>query len=631
MKSVILGIAAFHPDSSACLVVDGELKAAVSEERLGSRMKHDAAFPRQAIDWVLSSTGVKPEDVTHVAVARDTSANRARKIAYVLAHPFHSAGAVREHFARRGRDAEQGVRGLPQGGVQAGDVVFPNAELVCVEHHLAHLASAYYCSPFEHASALTYDGSGDFASLMAAKCEGTKIEILDRVTLPVSIGFFYTAICQFIGFDGFGEEYKVMGLAPYGEDRYHEEMKKLLVIDEDGWFHFGPGYFAMPNGWSCNFKTSEDFMNMFKLYTPKLCRLLGGEPRKRSEPLTQREKDLARSCQVRFEEVAIHCLNRLHRIAPNDNVCMAGGSALNGVANARILRDTPFRTPYLQAAASDEGTSLGAAMWAWHNAAGGTKRFHMTHAFWGPSYGEDRIVADIEAKLGTSLAKGTPEAADGAMRVTVRCQTSSATQVNPNADGSAFDAQGTKTLEVDVGRWEDAELFPKIISLLREGRIVGWYQGASEWGPRALGNRSILADPTNPDMKAIINAKIKRRESFRPFAPSVLAENVKDYFEQDVYSPFMMHVVKFRPEWRGRLPAVVHADGTGRLQSVSREFNRRYYDLIKAFKDVSGVGILLNTSFNENEPVVDTPAQALDCFLRTDMDALCLGQWLLVK
>ena len=626
MKSVILGIAAFHPDSSACLVVDGELKAAVSEERLGARMKHDAAFPQQAIAWVLESSGVKPEEVTHVAVARDTSANKAQKIAYVLSHPVHSFGAVKEHFARRGRDAEQGVHVRPEGGVQAGTVTFPNAQLVCVEHHLAHLASAYYCSPFEDASALTYDGSGDFASLMAAKCTGTKIEILDRVTLPVSIGFFYTAICQFIGFDGFGEEYKVMGLAPYGEDKYHEEMKKLLVIDEDGWFHFGPGYFVLPNGWSCNFKTSEDFMNMFKLYTPKLCQLLGGAPRKRSEPLTQREKDLARSCQVRFEEVAIHCLNHLHQIAPNERLCMAGGSALNGVANARILRDTSFRTPYLQAAASDEGTSLGAALWAWHNVVGGTKRFHMTHAFWGPSYDETRIKKDIAEKLGVTEALK-----DAEQHFNVQCQTSSATQVNPNAYGSLFDATGVKTLDVAVSRDEDAELFPKIISLLRDGKIVGWYQGASEWGPRALGNRSILADPTNPNMKAIINAKIKRRESFRPFAPSVLAENVKDYFEQDVYSPFMMHVVKFKPEWRDKLPAVVHADGTGRLQSVSREFNQRYYDLISAFKAVSGVGILLNTSFNENEPVVDTPAQALDCFLRTDMDALCLGNWLLVK
>lgn len=586
-KNVILGIAAFHPDSSACVVVDGELKAAVSEERLGLRMKHDAAFPVKAIEWVLQAAGVTPDDVDVVAVARDEQANKIQKIKYVLLNPFHSLGAVKEHFARRRRDSETGLCILPEGGVKAGPFVFKNAREVKVEHHLAHVASAYYCSPFESASALTYDGSGDFASLMACRCEGTKIEILDRVYLPVSVGFFYTAICQYIGFDGFGEEYKVMGLAPYGEDKYHEEMKKLIVIDDDGWFHFGKGYFNMPDGWSCNFKTADDFMNMFKLYTPKLCKLLGGAPRKRTEPLTQKEKDLAKSCQVRFEEVAIHCLNRLHKLAPNDNFCMAGGSALNGVANARILRDTPFKTPYLQAAASDEGTSLGAALWAWHNVCRGAKRFHMKHAFWGPSYDDARIDKVVADKVDVS--------------------------------------------KIHCHRYEDQELFNKIIELLRKGCVVGWYQGASEWGPRALGNRSILADPTNPDMKAIINAKIKRRESFRPFAPSVLAEKVKDYFEQDVYSPFMMHVVKFKPEWRAKLPAVAHVDGTGRLQSVSREFNPRYYDLIKRFSEVSGVGILLNTSFNENEPVVDTPEQAIDCFLRTDMDALCLGNVLVVK
>lgn len=617
-KSVILGVAAFHPDSAACIVVDGELKAAVSEERLGRRLKHDAAFPEKAIDWVLASQGLTFADITHIAVARDTSANRGAKVKYVLSHFTHALGAVWEHFARRSRDGEAFAKLLAK---------CPKAKLVHVEHHLAHLASAYYCSPFESASGLTYDGSGDFATMLAAKCEGTKIEILDRVTLPVSIGYFYTALCQYIGFNGFGEEYKVMGLAPYGEDKYRDEMQKLIITDENGWFHFGDGYFAMPNGWNSNFETADDFINgMLTLYTPKLCKLLGGAPRKRNEPLTQREKDIARSCQVRFEEVAIHCMKHLYTLAPNDNFCMAGGSALNGVANARILRDTPFKTPYLQAAASDEGTCLGAALWCWHNIVGGTKRFHMTHAFWGPSYDEDRIKTDIVQALNVNESLTGNE-----QHFKVECRASSATQVNPNADGSLFDTTGVKTVDIMVARHEDKVLFDKIVQILRSGKIVGWYQGASEWGPRALGNRSILADPTNPNMKAIINAKIKRRESFRPFAPSVLAEDVKVYFKQDVYSPFMMHVVEFKPEWREKLPAVAHVDGTGRLQSVSREFNARYYDLISAFKKVSGVGILLNTSYNENEPVVDTPAQALDCFLRTDMDALCLGPYLLVK
>jgi carbamoyltransferase len=309
-----------------------------------------------------------------------------------------------------------------------------------------------------------------------------------------------------------------------------------------------------------------------------------GEPRARKAPLTQREKDIARSTQVRFEEAAVHCLSRLHRLVPTERVAMAGGCALNGVANARILRDTPFTTPYLQAAASDDGTCLGAAYYVWHQVLGRRERFHMQHAFWGPAYPEERLRAVAEAS-------GFP------LRVCAN----------------------------------EAELVEGAAGMIADGLVLGWYQGRSEWGPRALGNRSILANPMLPTMKDTINAKIKRRESFRPFAPSVLKECVPLYFEQTVDSPFMMHVVKIRPEWRERLPAVTHVDGTGRLQSVERANNPLYYDLIDAFRRRTGVGVVLNTSFNENEPIVDTPEQALDCFRRTDMDALCLGRYVLVK
>jgi carbamoyltransferase len=321
---------------------------------------------------------------------------------------------------------------------------------------------------------------------------------------------------------------------------------------------------------------------MGRLFTDRVVRELGA-PRQRTEPLTQREKDIARSCQVRFEEAAVHCLRRLHAQVPTVQLVMAGGCALNGVANARILRDTPFRAPYLQAASSDDGTCLGAAYWCYHNAAGGQKRFYMRHAFWGPEY--------LEAELrAAARSAGVP--------------------VHAHADG---------------------QLLESVVKLLRAGKVVGWYQGRSEWGPRALGNRSILADPTHPGMKEIINAKIKRRESFRPFAPSVLREKAGDYFEQAVDSPFMMHVVKFKPEWRTKLPAVAHVDGTGRLQTVGRDENPLYYDLIRKFGEQSGAYVVLNTSFNENEPIVDTPQQALDCFLRTDMDALVLGSHILNK
>lgn len=579
--SVILGINAFHADSSACLVIDGKLIAAIAEERLGDRVKHDPRYPFHAIEKVLEIGNVRLRDITHVAIARDVQANKVAKVHYLFTQPKTALPLVR-HFLDRKKQTEDMWTTLAKYFEE--NVWDLKWKIVEVEHHLAHIASAYYLSPFDSLTAgLSYDGSGDFASLMAARCEGTKIDILDRVTLPKSLGFFYSAICQFIGFDHFGEEYKVMGLAPYGEDSYRNEMSQLISLSENEWFGFNKSYFKISEGYHAAELTEGGYILMPTMYSDKMKQLLG-EPRNRQKTLTQREKDLARSCQVRFEEAAIHCLNKLHRLVPTNQFAMAGGSALNGVANARVLRDTPFEIPYLQAAASDEGTCIGAAFWCYHNVVKGQERFHMHHAFWGGEYSDGVIKQAIEQN----------------------------------------------SLCYEYIEDEDV-LLEKIVNLISKGNVIGWFQGRSEWGPRALGNRSILADPTNPQMKDIINAKIKRRESFRPFAPSVLAEKVKDYFEQDVFSPFMMHVVKFKKKWRDRLPAVVHVDGTGRLQSVAYKDNPRYYKLIKRFGEKSGVFILLNTSFNENEPVVETPEEAISCFLRTDMDAICLGNFLIKK
>lgn len=579
--SVILGINAFHADSAAALLIDGELKSAIAEERVGRRSKHNPAFPSSAIRRVLEESRVRLRDITHVAIARDTRANLKAKAIYSVSHPRQSLGAIREHVSRSRRTGD--VLGL-----LAPLLGEPETEgryaLVSVEHHLAHIASAYYCSPFESLTAgLSYDASGDFCSLMAARCEGTRIEVLDRVTLPNSLGFFYTALCQFIGFDAFGEEYKVMGLAPYGEDSFREFISSLVSLNPNGWFTLAPKHFGMHSGGESGGVDQNANITMGQLYTANWSDVIG-PPRRRNEPLTQREKDLARSCQIRFEEAAVHCFRRLHSLVPTDQVSYAGGCALNGVANARLLRETPFRKPFIQCAASDDGTSLGAALWAYHNVVGGSKRFVMRHAFWGPEYSDSRHANAVKTT-------GMPG----------RCM------ANREA------------------------LIQKTAKLLQVGLVLGWYQGGSEWGPRALGNRSILANPAHPGMKDQINQKIKRRESFRPFAPSVLKEHVSTYFEQDVDSPFMMHVVKFRPEWRDRLPAVVHVDGTGRLQSVSRESNALYYDLIAEFGRLTGVNLLLNTSFNENEPIVDTPEQAVDCFVRNDMDALVIGRHLVVK
>lgn len=579
--TVILGFNAFHADSAACLVVDGVLVGAVAEERLGPRIKHSSAFPEHAIRRLLADASLSLRDITHVAMARDPKANVSAKMRYVAQRPVRSAAAVLEHF-RRNRQTKSTVHQLAEVcGENPAAVKFETIE---VEHHLAHVASAYYLSPFEGVTAgLSYDGSGDFASMMAARCEGNRIEILDRVTLPDSLGFFYTALCQFIGFNEFGEEYKVMGLAPYGEDRYRDAMQKLLFLDNESWFRLGKGYFGMHDGGASDTTDQRGHVQMGRFFSDRLVGLLG-QQRERSAPITQREMDIARSTQVRFEEAALHCVKRLHSLVPTDQLAMAGGCALNGVANARILRETPFSNPYLQAAASDDGTCLGAAYHTWHHVLGRTERFHMKHAFWGPGYSDDRmrLVAEASGHLVKVCA-------------------------------------------------DDTELTETAAGLLADGLVMGWYQGRSEWGPRALGNRSILANPAVPEMKDTINEKIKRRESFRPFAPSVLKEDVGTYFEQTVDSPFMMHVVKIRAEWRDRLPAITHVDGTGRLQTVDRESNPLYHTLISEFKTRTGLGLVLNTSFNENEPVVDTPEQAYDCFRRTDMDALCLGRYVLVK
>jgi carbamoyltransferase len=579
--SVILGINAFHADSAVCLVIDGVLHAAVAEERLGQRQKHSPQFPDNAIRRVLNDAGLRLRDITHIAIAKNPSSNIAAKFSYVINQPRKAAGAVIEHFSRRHSTDSAFDRLAEVCGEDPSTVRF---QVVRVEHHLAHIASAYYLSPFDSLTAgFSYDASGDFVSAMAARCEGSHIEVVDRVALPNSLGFFYTACCQFIGFDGFGEEYKVMGLAPYGEDKYAEQMKELVVLEGQDWYRLKPGCFAMHQGGESGEVDERGQLVQSRLYTDRFLELFG-EPRRREDPVTQREMDIARSVQVRFEEAAIHCMHTLHRLVPTDQLVMAGGCALNGVANARILRDTPFKKQYLQCASADDGTCLGAAYHCWHEVLKQTKRFRMKHAYWGPGYSEEQLQS-------AANAAGLP----------------------------------VRTFE------DDEALVEAVAELIAAGKVVGWYQGKSEWGPRALGNRSILANPTLPTMKDTINAKIKRRESFRPFAPSVLRDRVSEYFEENVESPFMMHVVKIKPEWRSKLPAITHVDGTGRLQTVGRSENPLYYDLIEAFSRMTGVAIVLNTSFNENEPIVDTPAQAVDCFKRTDMDALCLGRHILVK
>ena len=577
--SLIVGLNAFHPDSSACVLRDGRLVAAVAEERLGARIKHAAGFPGRALREVLRIVGATIRDVDYVAVGNDSNANILAKVGHVLKAPMRSVRGVLTHFQRRAQMCDFKTLVTEACGAAESDCHF---EIVRVEHHLAHIASSYYASDFDEAAGFSYDGAGDFVSAMFARCKGNRIEILDRVFVPHSFGFFYTSICQFIGFERFGEEYKVMGLAAYGRPVYGEVMRELVRLNGNGQFRLDLNCFRPlgKNLEECVDEKGEIILP--PLYSDELVKRLG-LPRNRKAELTQRDKDLAASCQAHFEEAVLYCLNSLHSRVSSKNLVTAGGCALNGVCNARILRDTLFRRSYIQCAASDDGTAIGAALYVWNTVLGKPRASVIDHAYWGPEYSEAQMENAIRGK------------------------------------GLAYE------------RLNELDFLQRVAQHLNSGHVVGWYQGRSEWGPRALGNRSILAHPGWPGMKDLINQKIKRREAFRPFAPTILAEEVPNYFEQSLESPFMMHVVKIKPEKRQALAAVCHEDNTGRLHTVKREQNRLYYDLIKEFAKLSGTPVVLNTSFNENEPIVDTPEQAINCYLRSDIDVLCLGPFVTTK
>ena len=574
--SVILGLNIGHPDSAACLLINGKLVGAVSEERLGRRIKHDSSFPHLAIQWLLKSQGLLISDIDHVAVAKNPWANLAIKVGRALLNPTKLSGAASKFIARH--KTSLNLNDMVSLSVP-NDTSTPKFQIVNVEHHLAHISSSYYTSPFDKSKAISFDGSGDNVSVMMAECNGPNIKILKREFLPASLGHFYTAMCQFIGFNKFGEEYKVMGLAPYGEDEYSKELKKIITTECAASFALNSSYIDVDK--AMRTASTSDLHERFPdLFTNRMGDLF----RARTSPISiisQREKNIAKSTQIRFEIVAQKIIGKL--LEPGDNLVMAGGCALNGVNNAGILDRFDINNFYIHPAASDDGTAVGAAFYCWHNILKQKERFHMGHAFWGPSHSEDEIQKTIAAIKMTH-----------------------------------------KNLSV-IKFTSETDLINVAAKDISENKVVGWYQGASEWGPRALGNRSILANPSHPNMKEIINKKIKKRESFRPFAPSVLKEDVKIYFEQDVYSPFMMHVVKFKTKWRATFPSVTHVDFSGRIQSVCKENNRKYYNLITAVKKITGHGIVLNTSFNENEPVVDTPDQAASCFIRTDMDILYLN------
>jgi carbamoyltransferase len=582
--SVILGVSAYHGDASAALVVDGSLVAAVEEERF-ARIKHWAGFPRHSIRTCLAIAGVEPRDIDHFAIARDPRAHRWRKLRFILSRrPDWGLLRDRARNAARVGDLARAI----------GDALDLDPERVgrrlhAVEHHPSHLASSFFVSPFEEAAVSAIDGFGDFVSTSFAVGRDRKLDVLDRVFFPHSIGLLYLALTQFLGFPRYGDEFKVMGLAPYGEPDFVSELRSLVRLEPAGRFALDLSFFRhWSDGVSMTWDDGEPRLG--PLFSPRLEELLG-RSRRVDEPLEARHEALAASLQVVFEEALFHVLNALQEKTRLPRLCLAGGCAMNSVANGKIREKTRFQDVYIQPAAGDNGTALGAASYLAHHILEEPRRFVMEHSYWGPAFSDAQIEQVVKERTGDLERAGC------------------ASRRSPSED----------------------ELCSWTADAVARGQVVGWFQGRMEWGARALGNRSILADPRRADMRDIINTKIKFREKFRPFAPSIAEGALSEFFTGAVPDPFMIQVYPVRPEKRGVIPAVTHVDGTGRLQTVSESANPRYFRLIRAFSDLTGVPVLLNTSFNENEPIVHRPEEALDCFLRTRMDALVMGDWVLSK
>lgn len=566
--TAILGLNAYHGDAAATLVIDGELVAAVEEERF-TRIKHCAGFPALAAAWCLAEAGIGPSELDHIAISRDSRANAGHKLWWVIRH-----GANGRYLKARLANAAR-VRDVRSPFAQALGVEPEalRAKLHYVEHHQAHVASAFFVSPFEHAAVLSVDGFGDFTSMMLAQGEGSSFRVLDRVLFPHSLGMFYTALTQWLGFPKYGEEGKVMGLASYGDPCFLERMRELVVLDGD-LFRLGLEYFAHEDGVDMTWHGQTPTIG--RLFSERLVETFGPPREPRSEITTQHE-NVAASLQAMLEDAYLHVVRMLWERTRTPNLCLAGGVALNAIANGRVLPETPFDELFIQPAAGDAGTAVGAAFWVWNQHLGRPRSFVMDHAYTGPAYSE----AECAAAIASAGLEGE--------------------------------------------RLDDDRLFAEIAERISMGDIVGWFQGRMEFGPRALGNRSILVDPRRAEIKETLNARVKHREPFRPFAPSILAEATAEWYEQDYPSPFMLLVYKTRAGKRERIPAVNHVDDTGRLQTVERRVNPRYWRLIKEFEKLTGVPLVLNTSFNESEPIVMTPQHAVETFTKTEMDILVLG------
>lgn len=574
---IIIGLNAYHADAAACLVKDGVVVGAAEEERF-RRIKHWAGFPADAIRSCLNEAGLTLRDIDCVAINSNPNANWWRRASYALWHR-PDIRLIRDRLKNQSKrlgTADELARHFP-------GVPF-RGRIERVEHHLAHAASAYFPSPFAEAVTVSVDGFGDFASAAWGTGRGNALSIDGRAHFPHSLGIFYQALTQYLGFWNYGDEYKVMGLAPYGEPVYVKELAKVVGNAALGHYELDLRYFRHhrePVAYRWDHGTPE----VGALFSPALEALLG--PARRSgDELTAHHRNIARSVQVCYEDVLFRFLEGLHARYRIPNLALSGGCAMNSVANGKITSRTPFKKLYVPASAGDAGGAVGAALSAWNTARG--ERTKDAGASLGPRFTNSDIEALLNSKKDSLAAE--------------KCRK----ELIPERDHLCRD----------------------VAAAIGQGHVIGWFDGRMEWGPRALGQRSILGDPRRADMKAILNDKIKRRESFRPFAPSVLEERAAEWFETDAKIPFMSEVHPVRPEKRSLVPAVTHVDGSGRLQTVSRETSPHYWQLIEAFFQMTGIPMLLNTSFNENEPIVCRPEEALDCFLRTKMDVLVLENWI---
>jgi carbamoyltransferase len=574
--SVVLGINSYHAGASAAILVDGEIVLAIAEERL-NRRKYYAGFPTLAVKKCMEAAGITADQIDYLALGRDSRANLSKKLAYVATHPLLVGNLLK---IRRSRSKLHSVQDELASALGTTRGKF-RLKQVNVEHHLAHTASAFFLSGYEQATGVTVDGSGDFVTCMISACKGREILPQHRIYVPDSLGSLYTMICQFIGYTKYGDEGKVMGLAPLGTDRYEDTFREMIEF-RNGHIRLNPRYF-LPLGSDQGMTISSDGeMAVRRHYSDQVVSQFGA-PRKPEAEITQRDRDLAFGLQQRFEEIYFQLLSYAHGIAPSDRLVLAGGCALNSVANGKVFDRTPFRSTWIQPAAGDEGLALGAALYVTHSMLDEGVNRPLSSVYLGAEYTDDQI-------------------------------------------RQALDAQA-----LSYRRVEREELLESTAKKIAEGNVVGWFQGRSEWGPRALCNRSILCHPGYPGMKDILNARIKRREAFRPFAPVVKEERQPEIFECGFPSPYMLHVYKIKSEWRQRLSAVNHVDDTGRLQTLNREQNPLAYDLISAFERRTGLPVLLNTSFNENEPIVEHPCEAVECFVRTKMDVLAIGSFFCCK